>query len=189
MPYSADPEQNKSSATIQTPTTPNATRLCKPICALSTDPGSLWLSLTKITRPPPRHFMQSESQALSTAATHNLPLVAQTTSQHGIHDGDPAAPLHRAEAGQDDCAEQSALDAAIAASLQDSSEEGRGLRTRARNTPSPPAYHRITEYEQASTPPVRKREGPGFEVIQKPRNPSDKRSPIQDLPNGSSLDK
>lgn len=53
-----------------------------------------------------------------------------------------------------------------------------------RNTPSPPARNRIAEYEQASTPPVRRREGPVFEVIKRSRGPNDKRSPIQDLPNG-----
>lgn len=127
--------------------------------------------------------MQSESQALSTAATQNSSHNPQTTSQHGIHNSDPAASLHRAEDGGA-TSEQSDLDAALAASLRDGPEESRGLRSRVRDTPSPPAYHRITEYEQASTPPVRKREGPAFEVIKKPRNPSDKRSPIQELPNG-----
>lgn len=166
---------------------PAATRLCKPICASSTDPGFSSGSVSRISLDsPPRHFMQSESQALSTAATQNSPQSAQTTSQHGIHDSDPAASLHRADDGKSDSTEQSALDDAIAASLRDVSDENRGLRTRARNTPSPPAYNRITEYEQASTPPVRKREGPGFEVIKKPRSPNDKRSPIQDLPNGGS---
>lgn len=130
--------------------------------------------------------MQSESQALSTAATQNLPHDSQTTSQHGIHDSDPAASLHRAEDGDNPTTEQSAFDDAIAASLRDVAEEGRGLRSRVKNTPSPPAYNRITEYEQASTPPVRKREGPAFEVIKKPRHPNDKRSPIQELPNGGS---
>lgn len=133
--------------------------------------------------------MQSESQALPTAATQDSSQTTQTTSQHGIHDRDPAASLRRAEDGNDNgnssAAEQYALDAALAASLRDASEESRGLKSRAQNTPSPPAYNRITEYEQASTPPVRKREGPGFEVIKKPRNPSDKRSPIQELPNGA----
>lgn len=128
--------------------------------------------------------MQSESQALPTTAAQNSPRNPQTTSQHGIHNSDPAASLHRAEDGNSNITEQFALDAAVAASLQDSSEESRRLRFSARNTPSPPAYNRITEYEQASTPPVRKREGPGFEVIRKPRNPGDKRSPIQELPNG-----
>ena len=53
-----------------------------------------------------------------------------------------------------------------------------------KSTPSPPGRNRITEYEQAATPPVRKREGPAFEVIKKSRSPNDKRSPIQELPNG-----
>lgn len=82
--------------------------------------------------------------------------------------------------------EQSALDAALAASLQDAHE----ARTRsdgrlsARSTPSPPGRNRISEYEKASTPPVRRGKGPAFEVIKKPRSPNDKRSPIQELPNG-----
>jgi hypothetical protein len=131
--------------------------------------------------------MQSESHALPTAATPDSSQTAQPTSQHGIHDRDPAVSLRRAEDGNSTDAEQSqsTLDAAVAASLRDAAEESGGLKSRARTTPSPPAYNRITEYEQASTPPVRKREGPGFEIIKKPRNPSDKRSPIQELPNGA----
>lgn len=61
--------------------------------------------------------------------------------------------------------------------------EDNGLR--ARKIPSPPAGRdRITDYEQAATPPIKKREGPGFEVIRKYRSPSDKTSPIQALPSG-----
>lgn len=134
--------------------------------------------------------MQSEFPELQNTVAQNSPHAAQPTSQHGIHDRDPAASLHRAEDGGSALAEQQteqqALDAALAASRRDASEDSRGLSSRPRNTPSPPAYNRITEYEQASTPPVRKREGPGFEIIKKPRNPSDKRSPIQELPNGLS---
>lgn len=84
--------------------------------------------------------------------------------------------------------EQLALDAALAASLEESAdyEPYASRRLSPRSTPSPPARNRITEYEKASTPPVRRREGPAFDVIKKPRVPGDKRSPIAELPNGSS---
>jgi hypothetical protein len=81
--------------------------------------------------------------------------------------------------------EQSVLDAALAASLRES-RHGSRLNTPPPGTPSPPAYNRIAEYEKCSTPPVRKREGPAFEVIKTTRSPSDTRSPIQELPNGES---
>ncbi|KAH9827954.1 f-box/wd-repeat protein pof10 [Teratosphaeria destructans] len=85
--------------------------------------------------------------------------------------------------------EQMACDAALAASLQESTPEkashGRGLKALpALNTPSPPpAVNRITEYEKGASTPPRKKEGPAFEVLKKIRSPNDKRSPIQDLPN------
>ncbi|SMR61546.1 unnamed protein product [Zymoseptoria tritici ST99CH_3D1] len=136
--------------------------------------------------------MQSESQALSTTAvTENTPRTPTSTSQHGIHDYDGSpegnpSPTDDVGAESPISAEQLALDAALAASLQDigaaASSENRGLNIR--DTPSPPAYNRIVEYEQAATPSARKKdEGPVFEVVKKARSPNDKRSPIQDLPN------
>ena len=127
---------------------------------------------------------------LSTATIQTSTEQTSSTSQHGfLHDDHPAVALPPAGAETTSGEEQSALDAALAASLQESADDGADSTTsferlNARNTPSPPARNRILEYEQASTPPVRKREGPVFEVIKKPRSPGDKRSPIQDLPNG-----
>lgn len=79
--------------------------------------------------------------------------------------------------------DQLALDAALAASLQDGGNT-QNRRLNKRETPSPPAGNRIAEYEKSSTPPVKKKEGPAFEIIKKHRSPNDKSSPIQDLPNG-----
>ena len=120
------------------------------------------------------------------------PQSPHASDQHGLRDNDETVSLSPADdAGADSTtsisAEQIAADAALAASL----ESGRDGATQAarrlspKSTPSPPAgYNRITEYEKASTPPMRKREGPGFEVVKKYRSPSDNRSPIQELPNG-----
>ncbi|KAK3709505.1 hypothetical protein LTR37_010878 [Vermiconidia calcicola] len=108
-------------------------------------------------------------------------------NQHGLRDDDAAVLLSSAddagtEAGS---AEQVAADAALAASLQQGDEPPQATRRVSRkSTPSPPSgLNRITEYEKASTPPVRKREGPAFEVLKKHRSPNDKRSVIQELPN------
>ncbi|KAI5362832.1 Putative F-box domain, WD40/YVTN repeat-like-containing domain superfamily [Septoria linicola] len=131
-------------------------------------------------------MLPEPSSHIPTATTQNSTEQIEITSQHGrLRDDHPAVPQSPVGAEATSAEEQSALDAALAASLQDAaarSDSGkRGLNSR--NTPSPPARNRILEYEQASTPPVKKREGPIFEVIKKPRNPGDKRSPIQDLPN------
>ena len=108
--------------------------------------------------------------------------------QHGLRDDDAAVTLSSADdAGTDAAsAEQIAADAALAASLQQGDEPPQATRRVSRkSTPSPPSgLNRITEYEKASTPPVRKREGPAFEVLKKHRSPNDKRSVIQELPNG-----
>jgi hypothetical protein len=139
--------------------------------------------------------MQSESQAHSTTAvTENSPHSPGPTSQHGVHHRDGQIPGSSPSA--DDAAsktsvsaEQQALDSAIAASLQDTvaSTPAKDRRLNRHNTPSPPAYNRIVEYEQAAVPSARKKdEGPVFEVVKKTRSPNDKRSPIQDLPNGES---
>lgn len=134
--------------------------------------------------------MQSEPSA---ATPNTIPESAPdhtTPSQHGRPANEPPVSLSPADnvgAGETAASgEQLALDAALAASLQESADQPRlrGRLSPARRTPSPPAFNRITEYEKASTPPVRRREGPEFEVIKKPRSPGDKRSPIQELPNG-----
>ncbi|CAK3874428.1 related to f-box wd-repeat pof10 [Lecanosticta acicola] len=111
--------------------------------------------------------------------------------QHGLHDHHPLVSLSSAgsaDAGTTTATstDQLALDAALAASLQESdgpAQPNQDRRLSSRNTPSPPARNRIDEYEKASTPPVRRREGPAFEVIKKQRNPNDKRSPVLELPN------
>ena len=120
-----------------------------------------------------------------------IPVETSFSDHHGLRDPNTTVSLFPADnvgAETTTPAEQIAADAAVAASLQDVGET-RSEATRRlspKGTPSPPpGYHRITEYEQASTPPIRKREGPGFEVIKKIRSPSDKRSPVQELPNGS----
>jgi len=134
--------------------------------------------------------MLPEPTPLATATIQSSIEQNSPTSQHGfLHDDQPAVALSPANAETTSGEEQSALDAALAASLQERAEDGAVSassvkRLSARATPSPPARNRVLEYEQASTPPVRKREGPAFEVIKKPRNPGDKSSPIQDLPNG-----
>lgn len=139
--------------------------------------------------------MQPEPYANSSrVATENTTEQSPSpASQHGLplHDHRPAVALSSEDdAGVDSTTEPSdqlALDASLAASLQEAADgaQSRGdRRLSARNTPSPPARNRIAEYEQASTPPVRKRQVPEFEVIKKQRSPSDKRAPVQELPNG-----
>lgn len=137
--------------------------------------------------------MQPESQSLfEQVTTEDTPRAPLSASQHGLHSHhEPAVSPPSAADGAGSghlsavaSAEQLALDAALTASSQETADER--WRVSSRNSPSPPARNRITEYEQASTPPVRKREGPGFEVIKKYRSPGDKRSAIQELPNGES---
>lgn len=55
-------------------------------------------------------------------------------------------------------------------------------------TPVLQSRNRIAEYENASqsSTPRKRTEGPAFEVIKKSRKPGDKRSPISELPNGTS---
>ncbi|EME40789.1 hypothetical protein DOTSEDRAFT_74373 [Dothistroma septosporum NZE10] len=138
--------------------------------------------------------MHPESSAISsTAATENTTERSPpSTSQHGhsLPDHRPADALSPADDADaentTESSDQLALDAALAASLQeavDGAQSGGDRRLSARTTPSPPARNRVAEYEQASTPPVRKRHVPEFEVIRKQRSPSDKRAPIQELPN------
>lgn len=115
------------------------------------------------------------------------------TRKHGISAHEPVDQLpadHNAGAGTTtDAADQLALDEAFARSLQqEAGKPHSAVRLSPPSTPSPPAVvNRITEYEQASTPPVKRREGPALEVIKKQFSPGDKHSPIQDLPNGGSI--
>lgn len=176
----------------------------RPPRAYSTDPGISG----SVHRSPSNHsirFMQPEFPTTSTPASAESNFVDPTTSdQHGLHDHDtggvalpPELDATRVESGAAADADQLALDAALAASLQESGRDGGGERTRlspatsvgsTSPTPATPAAakrNRIEEYEKACTPPVgRKREGPAFEVLKKQRAPGDKRSPITELPNG-----
>ena len=136
--------------------------------------------------------MQSEPSAVSHKASteSSTPQAPNPPTQHGLRDNDAAVSLSSADDAETGtaAAEQVARDAAFAASLQGGLVEAASIpgRLSPKGTPSPPAgRNRITEYEKASTPPIRKREGPGFEVIKTNRSPSDKSSPIQELPNGS----
>lgn len=55
-------------------------------------------------------------------------------------------------------------------------------------TPLSVSRNRVAEYENASKASTPKRmESLGFEVIKKARKPGDKRAPILDLPNGTSM--
>lgn len=108
----------------------------------------------------------------------------------------PSLDAPSADDGAGTPAEQLAIDAAFAASLQEqdrpSRSEERRLSPPTSNssispnpaTPLRSAKNRIEEYEKASTPPIgKKKEGPAFEVIKKQRDPDDNRSPIAELPN------
>jgi hypothetical protein len=137
--------------------------------------------------------MQPEPSAVSqkelTESTNPEPHAP--SAQHGLREHDATDSLSSAPDADTwaTTPERIAADAALAASLQEGQRESASVSRRLspKGTPSPPAGHnRITEYEKASTPPIRKREGPEFEVIKKYRSPSDKRSPIQELPNGLS---
>lgn len=136
--------------------------------------------------------MQPEPSAASTVTS------TQTRSPEDVHHRKHG--LHRPDSTTDDMLpadhvikptaptqdDQLAFDAAVAASLQEtaSRHSSDGAKLKKRGTPSPPGRNRIAEYEQASTPPVRRREGPGFEVIKRQRSEGDTRSMIQELPNG-----
>lgn len=136
--------------------------------------------------------MQPEHSSLSSrVSTEQQPdQQPPPTSQHGLHGHDPADGLStEPDAGSEKTipSDQVSLEAALAASLQDGGESqlpSQNRRLKVRDLPSPTAGSRIAEYEKSSTPPVKKRDGPAFEVIKKQRNPNDKSSPIQDLPNG-----
>ena len=179
----------------------------RPPYAHSTEPERSG-SVHRIPFISPIRFMQSEFPATSTPASTEPNLVDSASSdQHGLHNHDTGGvalpPEHgatRVETGTGSAADQLALDAALAASLQ---ESGRGAGSERRRlspaaspgsmsptpaTPSAAKRNRIEEYENASTPPVgKKREGPAFEVLKKPRAPGDKRSPFTELPNGMAM--
>ncbi|KAK6437467.1 hypothetical protein LTR95_006334 [Oleoguttula sp. CCFEE 5521] len=155
----------------------------------------------------PGPFMQPEPNTFTTqSSTQESSQTPPSSDQHGLHDDSPGGValhpdsdvLHRAVDSHESItsAEQLALDAAFAASLQ---EAGLGGRRRSRrlspvsptgsvspppSTPSAVIRNRVEEYEKASTPPThKKRSGPAFEILKKPRAPGDKRSPITELPN------
>ena len=142
--------------------------------------------------------MQSEPSTVSrNADPDSTSDQASKSDQHGLLAQDAetvslSSASNNAESGTTTAsAEQIAMDAAFAALLQEQLGDARAEAARRLNTQSttpspPPGYNRITEYEKASTPPVKKRDGPGFEVIKKYRSPNDKRSPIQEVPNGMS---
>ena len=138
-------------------------------------------------QPEPATVSQNET-------TENNSNETRTSTQYGLHDiQQTVSPSSADNAGTRTAsatsAEQVADDAALAAFLQQGSDilAQSSRRLSARTTPSPPSgRNRVTEYEKASTPPTRKKDGPGFEVIKKYRSPSDRRSPIQELPNGES---
>lgn len=148
--------------------------------------------------------MQPEFSAASTplSGPSASPEEAKQPTQHGLHDQSPGGfflpslDTPSAENGAETPADQVAIDAAFAASLQERDRVSRSEERRLSpptlsssispkpSTPLRNARNRIEEYEQASTPPVgKKREGPAFEVIKKQREPGDNRSPIAELPN------
>lgn len=167
------------------------------------------IAAQSISTPTTTHesFMQPEFPELSQTANpeHNSGQQIPST-QHGLQRSDDGgagllssgstAGGHGAEpATSAQSSEQVTADAAFAASLQQQlgnvwPDTRRRLSAEATlkteiSTPSPPSGGvRITEYENASTPSVRKKQGPEFEVIKKTRSPCDKRSAIQELPNG-----
>ena len=135
--------------------------------------------------------MQSKPSAVPQSySTEPNPSETRTLDQHGLlhNDADVSlSPAVSAEPGT--TTEQVAADAVLAASLQEGGDvlAQSNRRLSPQSTPSPPAgYNRISEYEKASTPPIKRKQGPGFEVINKYRSPGDKSSPIQELPNGLS---
>lgn len=150
---------------------------------------------------PPERFMQPEpsTESPTKSKEHTQQEETPTTTQHGLYERDqPGDAPHQSDVAATDAHsgltrdEQLAADAAFAASLQEerrSSPERRVEtgRVSAKHKPSPPSRNRIAEYEEASTTRTKRREPPGFEVIKKPRNPEDKRSAIQEMPNGMSF--
>jgi hypothetical protein len=138
--------------------------------------------------------MQPEPSAISPSIT---PADSQqfhsTTSQHGSHNREDSAA--RPAASDTDVAAGDGIPPLSSGSALDVTSEPtlppttgrrespqRGLKST--SPPSPPAYNRIVEYENALSPAPKRRQGPIFEVIKKPGNPGDKRSLMLELPNG-----
>ncbi|OQO00222.1 hypothetical protein B0A48_14009 [Cryoendolithus antarcticus] len=151
-----------------------------------------------------RFILERRSATLShNPAASDWETGAEGMGAGGPHPGGVALPpdSHASRRGLDGFgtatpAEQLALDAAFAASLQEAGPGGRhgsrrlspvsptGSISPPPSTPSAVIRNRIEEYEKASTPPThKKRSGPAFEILKKPRAPGDKRSPITELPN------
>jgi hypothetical protein len=114
-------------------------------------------------------------------------------SQHGYHDHPDSATgpaASDAAAAADTVVSHPVERAASDATTEPSLPALIGRRTspqrrlKSPDSPSPPAYNRIIEYENALSPSPKRKQGPGFEVIRKPGNPGDKRSLILELPNG-----
>ena len=134
--------------------------------------------------------MQPEPSAISEISESSTAHEAYTSTQHGLHDiaetiSTPPADSVGAGTAVPIYTER------VSATLYEARDvlaQSSG-RLSPRSTPSPPSgRNRVSEYEQASTPPIRKRAGPSFEVIKKYRSPTDNSSPIQELPNGKSTD-
>jgi hypothetical protein len=138
--------------------------------------------------------MQPEPFAISPSNdSSDLRQAPSITSQHGSHDREDGAA--RPAASDIDVAtggvasplsNSPALDATPKSALPTSigRRESPQRRLKSPNPPSPPAYNRIVEYENALSPAPKRRQGPVFEVIKKPGNSGDKRSLILELPNG-----
>lgn len=147
-------------------------------------------SVSRSHTSAPDHFMQPELPTTSHTSTTDSSRRRQSpTSQHGLHDRDHSQPVPLSSGSEEGTAadEQAALDAALAASLQEQSDAVAHTPRRPSppSTPSPNSRNRVAQYENALNTSVKRREGPAFEVIRKHRSPGDRRSPISDLPNGS----
>lgn len=165
----------------------HATSLRPPTRA-PTVPGIPLVQSKKHPPPHPKNYMQSQYPTTSQNATteQNTPNLT-LTRQYGLSHPDPSVPLLPADdAGASTTTEHNAAHAASLREGLSRSERRRLSSERGTSSSSPPSsgFNRIAEYENASTPPMRKNKEVGFEVIKKSRSPGDKSSPIQDLPNG-----
>ena len=177
----------------------DATSTCHPLQpfqlpSAATVPEDFWLSLHKASNLISESFMQPRPSTIYQEHTTNSTIVDEPRdpAQYGSQDSNGGVSLRsaddaEAETGAAASAEQISADAALAAYLQDAHDapiQSSG-RLSTRSTSSPPSGRdRVSEYEQASTPPIKKKHGPAFEVIKSHRSPHDKSSPIQELPNG-----
>ncbi|KAK4981037.1 hypothetical protein LTR66_010232 [Elasticomyces elasticus] len=123
----------------------------------------------------------SNTASISSSISHDTP----PPSQHGLRGNDTAA---LSDFASTERVGADTSGAATALVEHDTRSNAHLVPTTIRrlspsHTPSPPR-NRIDEYEKAPlASPRKKRGGPSFEVIQTSRNPGDKRSPIQELPN------